>query len=182
MASIRLVVRKITQVNQNSGFPLQSLRREKQSFPIITTNLATYLVYPLKLQQKLQVQKQHLLSFAGRTQLISVILNQIPNYYMRVFNLPQIINNQIDRINKNFFWGHSDSNKKIHLTNWENITKSKSCGGLGLKNWGYMNASFIAKLGWDLIINKQKPWVIFFSKKYGDLNSSNHNGKSFYIY
>lgn len=45
-----------------------------------------------------------------------------------------------------------------------------------------MNAAFMAKLRWDLEINKQKPWVIFFSKKYKHLNNPSCNRNSSFIY
>lgn len=71
----------------------------------ITTNLGTYLGYPLKLnysslvfnfiihklRQKLKGWKMNHLSFVGRSQLVQSTLTQTPNYQMRVFHLPQKI-------------------------------------------------------------------------------------------
>lgn len=102
-------------------------------------NLGNYLGYPLKLtykssnfnhildkiHQKLQGWKQNSLPFAGRTQLITSTTNSIHAYHMCVFNLPRKIKNQIDQINRNFLWGHSQNNRKIHLINWDKITTSK---------------------------------------------------------
>lgn len=92
-----------------------------------TSNLGTYLGYQLKvnyiasdftnivfkLQQKLQKWKSQLLSFGRRLQLITTTMNQIPNYHFKVFSLPQKIHNKIDQINRNFLWGHSDSEKRF---------------------------------------------------------------------
>lgn len=91
-----------------------------------TSNLGNFLGYQLKtnyntsyfnniilqLQQRLHNWKSHHLSFAGRTQLIVDTLNQIPNYQMRVFSLPQKIHKQLDKICRNFLWGHFITEKK----------------------------------------------------------------------
>lgn len=45
------------------------------------------------------------LSFAGRHQLITATLNQIPNYFYKVFSLPQKIHDKIDNLNRNFLSG-----------------------------------------------------------------------------
>lgn len=145
-----------------------------------TSDLGSYIGYPLKptysptnfnyiihkLRQKLQWWKMHLISFAGGTQLISGTMNQISNYHMKVFNLPPKIHNQIDKLNRNFLWGYSETTKKLHFIKWENITKAKRHGGLGLKNSCHMNAAYMVKLIWETSTNKQKPWVIFLKLKY----------------
>lgn len=101
----------------------------------------------------------HYLSFVEHCQLITATLNQIPNYQMRVFSLPQKIHNQIDKIKINFLWGHSDTTTKTHHICWERITKSKRHGGLGIKRSALINADFMAKLRWDLETKNQKPWA-----------------------
>lgn len=144
------------------------------------TNLGNYLGYPLKLKytnsdfnhildklhHRLQGWKQHLLSFAGRTQLIIAATNVIPTYHMRVFNLPKKTKNHIDQINKNFLCGYTNSNRKIHLISWKKITKPKHNGGLDIKNSSCMNFAFVAKLQWNLETLEDKPWVIFHKQKY----------------
>lgn len=140
-----------------------------------TTNLGSYLGYQLKtnytnvdfnkivlsLQQKLQKWKVQHLSFAGRLQLISSTMNQIPNYYYKVFSLPKKIHDKIDKININFLWGHSQSKKKLHLINWDIITKPKKLGGLDIRKSDDSNSVFMAKLIWDLETGKYKLWTIF---------------------
>lgn len=112
-----------------------------------TSNLGTYLGYQLKtkysssdfnniilkLQQKLHNWKVHHLSLAGRHQLITATMNQIPNYFYKVFNLPHKIHEKINQINRNFSWSHTNLEKKNHLINWEIITKPKFLGGLGIR-------------------------------------------------
>lgn len=46
-----------------------------------------------------------------------------------------------------------------------------------------MNDAFMAKLIWDLETCIQKPWVIPFKQKYGNINCTNYEKKnSSYIY
>lgn len=133
-------------------------------------NLGSYLGYQLKtnyessdfnniiykMHQKLQGWKLQHLSSASRTQLITATQNQIPNYQMRVFSLPQKIHNHIDKICRDFLWGHSSSIKKIHLINWETIIKTK-LGGLGLKKSSTLNATYMTKLKWNMEPENHKP-------------------------
>lgn len=126
----------------------------------VTSNLGSYLGFPLKpkyktsdfnyvtnkIRQKLQGWKMHTLSFAGRSLLISTTLNQIHCYHMHVFSLPQKVLNQIDKINRNFLWGHNETSSKTHFINWDKVTSPKFLGGLGLKKSNLLNATFMAKL------------------------------------
>ena len=45
--------------------------------------------------------------------------------------LPSKISEGIDRVNRNFLWGSSETAKKTHWVNWEKVTKTKEKGGLG---------------------------------------------------
>ena len=56
--------------------------------------------------------------------------------------------NNIDKKMRNFIWGSSQDEKKVHFARWEIVTKTKENGGLGIQN---INIAFMAKLGWKLI-------------------------------
>lgn len=152
-----------------------------QTFQInYTSNLGSYLGFPLKpkystsdfnfiihnIRQRLQGWKMSSLSFSGRNQLITATLNQIPNYYMRVFNLPKKIHILIDKLNRNFLWGHFDTTNKLHLISWDKITKHKNERGLGIKKSKIVNVAYMSKLRWELHSNINKPWVKFLTCKY----------------
>lgn len=76
--------------------------------------------------------------------------------------------------------GLLSTDKKLHLTKWETVTKRKKFGGLGLKNSSVMNAAFMAKLKWEIKTNDQKPWVTLFKSKYKDQTKYYRN--SSYVY
>lgn len=128
-----------------------------------TSSLGTYLGYQLKTNKLLlldfnnvvlKLQQTKMVSSASllcrECQLVLTTLNQIPNYYTKVFSLPQKIHAKIDQINRNFLWGHSTTDRKIHLISWDTITKPKKLGGLSLRRSSNINAAFIAELKLNL--------------------------------
>ena len=51
---------------------------------------------------------------------------------MQCAQLPIRILDGIDRVNRNFLWGSSETTKKVHWVGWHKVVKSKEEGGLGL--------------------------------------------------
>ena len=51
---------------------------------------------------------------------------------MQCTDPPLKITNATDRLSRNFFWGATESKKKLHLISWRKITNPKKEGGLGL--------------------------------------------------
>ncbi|CAL5348848.1 unnamed protein product [Camellia sinensis] len=64
-------------------------------------------------------RRSWLLSFAGR--------------------MPEGVAKEIDRIQSRFLWGGDELRRKIHMVKWEEITQSKSNGGLGIRKSTYWN-------------------------------------------
>ncbi|OMP05267.1 reverse transcriptase [Corchorus capsularis] len=63
--------------------------------------------------------------------------------------------------------GNTLDKKKIHLINWETATCHKNSGGLGLKAAKPLNQTYMAKLGWQLLENKNNlPWTQALTSKY----------------
>ena len=64
------------------------------------------------------------------------------------------------------------SQQKVHLMNWETITRLKEHGGLGLKTTHDMNLAFMANVGWRLIVENQSLWAQVLTYKYikGDIS------------
>lgn len=63
-----------------------------------------------KVQGKLQGWKAKLLSQAGRTTLISFMLQAMPLYMFYYFKIPKAVCNKLDAITKSFWWGHEIGN------------------------------------------------------------------------
>jgi len=128
-----------------------------------TPNLGKYLGFPIRhrgssnqdfnfvlerVKQKLAGWKANLLSFAGRTILAQASSSTIPAYIMQCIALPSKLLDNIDRVNRNFLWGSSESVKKMHWVGWQKVTRPNSEGGLGLHITKGRNLSLLAKLNW----------------------------------
>ncbi|KAJ8432430.1 hypothetical protein Cgig2_016060 [Carnegiea gigantea] len=59
-------------------------------------------------------------------------------------------------------------NINVHNVSWDRITKSKMLDGLGFKPMRDTNASFLTKLGWHLLAEKDKLWSKVLRAKYCD--------------
>lgn len=58
----------------------------------------------------------------------------MPIYNMSVLKLPNDTIDQIDRLFRKFWWGKQEDERKMHPTKWEDICKSISEGGLGIRD------------------------------------------------
>lgn len=67
-----------------------------------------------RVKQKLMGWKANLLSMASRTTLIQASLSTIPAYTMQCAYLPSKVLDNIDKINRNFLWGSTETAKKMH--------------------------------------------------------------------
>ena len=94
-----------------------------------TLSLGKYLGFPIKhpgattqefnfildrVKQKLPGWKANMLSLASRAVLIQASSSTIPSYVVQCTYLPGRILDGIDRVNRNFLWGSSETTRKIH--------------------------------------------------------------------
>ena len=156
-----------------------------------TPNIGKYLGIPLKVsgdfsnefnfildrvKQKLAGWKANLLSLAGRNVLIQASTAAIPTYVMQCNLLPRRILDVIERVNRNFLWGTTESMRKIHWVGWHKVTKPKEDGGLGLQTTRGRNIAMLAKCNWRLNTEKEAPWAKILQAKYCNkrrLNAAN---------
>lgn len=146
-----------------------------------TTNLGKYLGFPFKhpssnghdfdfivdrVQKKLTGWKTNLLSMASRLVLATSVTSAIPCYIMQGTLLPCRIHNALDRVSRNFIWGSTDEKKKLHLVNWQQVTRTKNEGGLGVKAAKQRNLTLTTKLCWRFKNSKGVLWAKCLRKKY----------------
>ena len=98
------------------------------------------------MKQKLARWKANCLSLSGHRVLIQSSLAAIPSYIMQCSYLPGRVLDELDRVNRNFLWGSTDSVKKIHWVGWEKVTKPKEEGGLGLQTAKGRSVALLSKL------------------------------------
>jgi len=112
-------------------------------------------------KSKLQLAKwkSSSLSQAGRTLLIKANLAARPNFIMQSFQLPTKVHDQLDQINRCFFW-NKDKNYKP-LIGWDKICLPKASGGLGIRKSKDMNDSLQMKLLWKILVEPNTTFAIF---------------------
>lgn len=98
-----------------------------------------------KMRKKLSNWKANSLSMAGRRVLVQSALATVPTYIMQPLALLVSTCNNIDRICRNFLWGHSDDTRKIHTINWNDVCQPQELGGLGLRQAKDFNLAFLMK-------------------------------------
>ena len=134
-------------------------------FKLRRNRVADFQVLLDKLQAKLQGWKARLLSQAGRTTLISSILQDMPLYTFCSFKVPETITNKMDCIAR-FWWGNEPGARKLHLLNWDTICCPRKAGGLGIKKFGTMNKAMLAKQYWRMVHNPNSLLAKTFKPKY----------------
>jgi hypothetical protein len=78
--------------------------------------------------------------------LINSVLHSIPIYTFFVFKAPDTICKKLDYIVNAFWWGHEPGpKKKLHMTNWDILSKPKKDRGIGVRKFGLMNKALLAK-------------------------------------
>jgi len=82
-----------------------------------------------RVRKKLSDWKVKYLSQAGKEILLKAVVQAIPTYAMSVFQLPNSLCLELNRMMQNFWWGHMEKSSKIHWCNWEKLGKSKATGG-----------------------------------------------------
>ena len=87
-----------------------------------------------------------MLSLASQAVLIQASSSTIPSYVMQGTYLPGRILDVLDRVNRNFLWGSSETKRKLHWVGWQKVTNSKEEGGLGLQEAKGRNTALLAKL------------------------------------
>ena len=79
----------------------------------------------------------------------------------------------------NFLWGDQPQKKKIHLINWNTVTKSKEDGGLGLKRSRCRNKALPAKRARTLKVGTNDLWAKTLTTKYSSPDNTHTKKISF---
>jgi hypothetical protein len=87
-----------------------------------------------KVEARIAIWVNRLLSRGGRLVLIKAFLESIPIYWNSIATIPKGILDHIRRISFHFLWAGHNSPGGTHLTSWNSITLPKDLGGWGLKN------------------------------------------------
>ncbi|KAK1318896.1 hypothetical protein QJS10_CPB04g01152 [Acorus calamus] len=129
--------------------------------PLLDKALSHSSCLPLldKLRARIMGWKGHLLSFAGRVELVKTVLNSLQIFWSASFLLPQKIMAAVEKLFRCFLWGGPTLKKAMHHVDWKTICLPKQEGGLGikgLKDWakGSLGAKF-----WEIATRRSSLWV-----------------------
>lgn len=125
------------------GLPTFSSRNKRVQFGYLWDRVA----------KKLDGWKAKLFSEGGREVLIKAIIQAIPTYAMFCFRIPFSINNEIEAMCANFWWGSSLNGKKLCWRAWSKLKYPKELGGLGFKDLTLFNKALLAKQAWRILEN-----------------------------
>ncbi|KAJ9536622.1 hypothetical protein OSB04_un000171 [Centaurea solstitialis] len=110
--------------------------------------------------------KTKFLSFGGRKQLVTSVLQSMQLYWMSIYVLPSSVVHELEACFRDFLWAQGDSSKGKCKVSWVAVCRPISNGGLGFKRIGAWNRAFIAKHIWDLLTRRNSLWVNWIRRYY----------------
>ncbi|KAL9674773.1 hypothetical protein QQ045_002972 [Rhodiola kirilowii] len=119
-----------------------------------------------RFKQKLGSWRSANLSMAGRVVLIKSALCSIPLYQASIYKMPSSVSQEMEKIQRSFLWGGSESRRKIHYVKWDTVKKPKRFGGLGILGLVEMNLALLAKWWWKLASGNGGLWRRMIIEKY----------------
>ncbi|XP_019225393.1 PREDICTED: uncharacterized protein LOC109206976 [Nicotiana attenuata] len=99
------------------------------------------------------------MSYAGRVQLINVVLLHVHTYWSSIFILPKAVMEKLIAICRNHLWDGKEQTNKAPLIAWDIVCRPKCKGGLGIKDCLVWNEAAIAKYIWNIAQKADNLWV-----------------------
>ncbi|CAN1159330.1 LINE-1 retrotransposable element ORF2 protein [Linum perenne] len=123
-----------------------------------------------KITGRVKDWKAKFLNYAGRLELIKLVIHGILQYWLSMFILPKTVLKEIEAICASFLWGKKEG-QRIKIA-WYHMAFPLSEGGLGLKDLSSWNEANILRHLWNLITRGGSLWVAWILKyrlKQGDI-------------
>ncbi|XP_057453159.1 uncharacterized protein LOC130745025 [Lotus japonicus] len=112
-----------------------------------------------RIMGKMEGWKESLLNQAGKEVLIKAVIQAIPTYAMAVVKFPKTFCSYLNAAVARFWWRNHGRDKGIHWKSWNCLSKRKSEGGMGFRDFIFQNTSYLAKQAWRMISNPDALWV-----------------------
>lgn len=124
------------------GIPLFHKRVTSKTFSFVVE----------KVRRKLSVCRTRLLTEAARAVLIRTTTSAIPFYTMQTTKLPGMVLEELECINRHFFWNEADGQRRLHS---------------GIRRLTETNQYFSTMFLWRFYKNKNDRWAKVLRTKYG---------------
>lgn len=98
--------------------------------------------------------------------LLKVVAMSIPSYVMQSYLLHVGVCNKLDRVARNFLWGKTGEQRKLHLKACVSLCVPKCSGGFELRRFRDINLAFVTKLAWKVCTDRERPSVQLVRSKY----------------
>ena len=162
-------------------FPFESgaLPVRYLGLPLLTKRMTTSDYTPLleKIIYRISKWTARNLSFAGRLQLISSVIQSLTNFWMSAFRLPSACIKEIDSLCSAFLWSGPELNTKKAKVAWKDVCTPKEEGGLGLRSLKEVNKVSCLKLIWRMLSSNSLwvKWLRQYLMRKGSFWSTNEN-------
>ncbi|XP_026451554.1 uncharacterized protein LOC113351853 [Papaver somniferum] len=156
-------------ISNNMGVQVLNLHDKYLGSPLFThrSKILSFRPGGDKLNQRWISWKNIPLNPASRHVLISYVTSTTSIYQMDCFKLPKQTRKDLNKLQRDFFWGKSLKNPKGYYPKvWTAVCKPKDMGGLGFKNMELFNSAMITKIGWRLERDKDSLWYQLMDAKH----------------
>lgn len=111
-----------------------------------------------RITARISHQSSKTLSYAGRLQLVNSIVCSMQSYWAQIFVILKKLVKEVITICRNFLWaGTTGNSRKAHVA-WSTLCKSKSYGGLNIRDLVLWNKAALLKL-WAISEKKDRLWI-----------------------
>ncbi|KAK2656120.1 hypothetical protein Ddye_009172 [Dipteronia dyeriana] len=118
-----------------------------------------------KVRSKLEGWFGKLLSMAGHVQLVKSVVLCMLLHSFSVYKWPSSLICLLKKWTRNFIWTSSCNIKKLMIVSWDQVCCPKEEGGLGVRNFDYLNTVALYKCVWNMI-STYTPWSSYFKNRF----------------
>lgn len=159
---------EVQSIRDHTGLSSGVLPIRYLGVPLHTKKISQAQCAPLlqSIKTKLRSWTVKKLTYAGRLQLVTSVINGITNFWTSSFIVPKSVIREIDSLCAKFLWkGDITATSSSAKVAWESCCHSKGEGGLGLRNLDAWNLACALKMIWLLFFVKESIWSMWFKEE-----------------